>query len=253
MKLRARFLGALFLLIASLSTKAEGPVFGNSPGSGTGFSIVTYNGLSMSGGAVEFTPTENIDLSSVSIWLSGYTGNQTIDASIWSCNPAGTSSYNPGTASLFPWAPIITLDSAAHNNGSLAEFTFSDSSQNSILSANTEYWLVVTSSAHPGNNVNVASWVGGGTPSGDSIFDGADSYNVYGGSFDSSSVISAFCINSNSGSMVPVPEPGSLTLMSIPLLFAMGRLLYIRRKAQSQALKLVRVKAASRPFRKQQA
>lgn len=251
MKLRARFLGTLFLVIACLSTKAEGPVFGNAPGDGTGFSIVTYNGLSMSGGAVEFTPTENIDLSSVSIWLSGYTGG-TIEASIWSGNPAGTADENPGTAPLFPWAQAITLDAPTYDNGSLDELTFSDSLKDSTLSAGKDYWLVITSEGPSGNYIDGASWVAGGTPTGDAIFDGADSYNVYGGSFDTSSVLPAFSINSDdSGSfLAPVPEPSSMTLMSIPLLLGLGRLLYIRRKSHLQTLKLVRVKAPA-SFRKQ--
>lgn len=256
MKLRAQFLGAIVLAIGCLSMKLEGQVFGNSPDNGTAFSIVTYNGLSMSGGAVEFTPTENIDLSSVSIWLSGNTSGQTINASIWSSNPAGTASFNPGTASLFPWAPVISLDAPSHNNGSPAEFSFSDPSKNSILSANTAYWLVITSSGPSGNYIDAASWVNGGTPTGNAIFDGADSYNVYGGAFDASSALPAFSINpgsgssdSGSGSLAPVPEPSSMTLMTIPLFLAMGRLLYGRWKSNSQTPKLVRVKATS-SFRK---
>lgn len=242
MKLRAQSVSALFLLIACLSTKVEGQVFGNAPESGTAFGIVTYNGLSMSGGAVGFTPTANIDLSSVSLWLSGYSGGQTINVSIWSSSPVG--GYNPGTASIFPWAPIVSLNSVSHNNGSLAEFTFSDP-KDTTLSANTEYWVVVTSS-EPGNSLNAASWVNGGTPTGEAIFDGADSYNIYGGAFDASSALPAFSINSDSGSsLIPVPEPSSMTLISIPLLFGMGRLLYGRWKSNSEALKMVREKATT--------
>jgi hypothetical protein len=237
------FLMALFV-VAALSAKASGPVFGNSPDGGNGFSLVAYNGLSMSGGAVGFTPTENISLTSVTLWLTGFTGQngQTINVSIWD---------NSGSA---PYAPLMTLGAPAANNGSLGAFTFDnpvinpadDPSHSTVLSANREYWLVVTAGDPFGNCLDSSTWVGGGMPTGNAIFDAADSYNVYGGSFCDSSSLPAFAIDDpNPGVANPVPEPGSLALLSIPLLFGLARWFSLRRKAQIEALKPVRLKVTS--------
>ncbi len=248
MKRSGQIVGMFLLLLSGLSTKADGSAFGNSPNNGDGFSLVAYNGLSMSGGAVEFTPTQNIDLSSVTVWLSGYTGlyGQSIYASIWD---------NGGST---PYAPIMSFSSPTHNDGSLAAFTFSnpainlynDPSHSTILSANTEYWLIVTAGGQNGT-ISGASWVSGGTPSGDAIFDAADTYNVYSGSFAASSTVPAFYINNPNSSFInPVPEPSSFALFSIPLLFGMGRLFYNRWKARAESLKPVRVKVNAPSSRK---
>src|SRR5215469_320010 len=126
MKGITRFLIASMLIAICSSMKADEAVFGNSPGNGNGFSISTYGQLSSSGGAVEFTPQQNIYVDSITLWLNYYTGlhGQTIIAGIYdnSDNPA----FNPGTATNFPWQQILSFSSPAPNDGSLASFTFSN-------------------------------------------------------------------------------------------------------------------------------
>ena len=217
------------LVILNLTAHADESVFGNNPnGDGSGFSLVAYDGQSMSGGAIEFTPTENIDLTSVSLWLSGYTGQfgQNINASIWASN------------NNTPWAPYISLSSPTHNNGALAEFTFSnptgnlysDPSGSLELSAGTAYWLVVTAEGQSGPYESGATWVDGGSPAGGANFDGADDYYVNSGSFDASSTLPSFSINSDT-LIQSVPEPGCFALMTIPALLAAGRKFYKARTA----------------------
>ena len=215
----------------SLSVHADAPIFGNSPGDGTGFSLVAYNSLSMSGGAVGFTPQNNFDVSSVTLWLSGYTGQfgQKVDVSIWG-------SYNNA-----PSTPLFYFGSATPNNGSLAAFTFSDPTANpfddpsgiTAISANTEYWLVATAQGAPGDYIEGANWVGGSTPSGSLQFDGADNYDVYGGSFSPSSALPAFALNDSSveSAAAAAPEPGVISLMSLPLLLWSLRALARARRA----------------------
>ncbi len=246
MKITASFVTGL-ILISCLVAKADSSVFGNSPnGNGTAFSLDTYGQLSLSGGAVEFTPDANIELSSVSLWLTGYTGQsgQTIDVSIWD-NSSGTSGSHP-------WAPVISLSSASPNNGSLAEFNFSSPSANpyndpsgsTVLSANTEYWLVVTAGAQASSCMTDASWVNGLTPTGNAIFDASETYNVNGSSFDPSTAMPAFSINSDSPSIDPVPEPGSTSIMSLGMLLGMAGWLWKRHKENSK--KLAPVKSTER-------
>jgi hypothetical protein len=222
MKENARCFFALFFIM-SLTAKADVPIFGNSPGDGTGFDVVVYNQLSLSGGAVEFTPRQNINLSSVTLWLSDYTGqyNQTINAGIY-YNNCGNSFNNQGTATYFPGALVLGLSSPAPNDGSLAPFTFSDPSGSTVLSANTGYWLVVTASGQPGDYLYDSNWVAGETPTGDAVYDRSDNYNVNNGTFDSSSVLPAFTLNA-------VPEPGSAALMGLSFLLLGGCALYKRR------------------------
>jgi hypothetical protein len=230
MKRSGMVLGALLGVILGVSAKADGPVFGNSPIDGNAFSIVTYNQLSFSGAAVEFTPLENIDLSSVTLWLSGYNGQygQTIDANIWLNNNSS------------PASPYIGLSTPVANNGSLASFTFSNPTGNLYsnpsdsldLLANTAYWLVVASGGSPGNYISAASWANGGSLSGDATLNGSATYNVYASNFSPSTALPAFSINSDSGTFLqPVPEPGSAALMSIPLLLGISRAFWKRARA----------------------
>ena len=202
----------------------------------------------MSGGAVEFTPTANINLSSVTLWLSGYTGQfgQSIYASIWD---------NGGSS---PYAPLMSFNSPSHNDGSLSAFTFFNPSVNpynnpslsTVLSANTAYWLVVTAGDTMRYTYSGGGWVGGGTPTGNALFDVTAFYNVFGGWFDASTTLPAFYLHDSTPSIAPVPEPSSLALLSIPLLFGMGRLFYTRWKARAESLQPVRVKVNSASCRK---
>ena len=250
MKITASFVTGL-VLISCLAAEADSPEFGNSPnGNGTAFGLDTYGQLSLSGGAVGFTPDGNIDLSSVSLWLTGYTGQsgQTIHVSIWDNSPGSTDNH--------PWAPVLSLGSASPNNGSLAEFTFSSPSANpyndpsgsTVLSANTEYWLVVTAGAGPGNCTTDAGWVNGTTPTGNAIFDASETYNVNGGSFDPSSAMPAFSINSDSPfSINEVPEPGSTSIINFAMLLGMVGWLWKRHKENSKKLAPVKIAGNSPP------
>jgi len=213
-----------------LTARADEPVFGNSPDGDSGLSIALYNGMSLSGGVVEFTPTENIQLSSVTLWLSGYNGmyGQSIYANIWTSSSASQ-----------PYAPYISLASAAHNNGSLAAFTFSSPSANpysdpsgsTVLSADTAYWLVVTSGGSTGDYMTGANWVGGSAPGGIATLDSAEVYNVYNSTFSPGSTLPAFSLNDSTFFIQEVPEPGSFSLLGIPaLLLVAGALARGRKK-----------------------
>jgi hypothetical protein len=212
-----------------LTARADAPVFGNSPDGDNGFALSVYNGLALSGGAIEFTPTSNINLSSATLWLSGYTGQygQSIYANI----------YNSSSAQQ-PYAPYLSLGTAAHNDGSLAAFTFSslsanpynDPSGSTVLSANTAYWLVVTAGGSAGDYMAGANWVGGNTPGGLAIYNGSDNYNVYGASFSPGSTLPAFTLNESTFFIQEVPEPGSFSLIAIPALLLLGRALVSSRK-----------------------
>jgi hypothetical protein len=201
----------LSLLTFCLPVKADRPVFGSAPdGSGNGLSISFYNSYSYLGGAVEFTPAENFDLGSISLWLEGYNTQyaETVNVSIWLDN------------NNTPYTPLLNFDSPAANNGSLDLFTFSnpsgansfvDPSDSTVLSANTTYWLIVTASGSSGGTI----WAEGKNPCGQGIYIGSDSYSVNNGTFDSSSIMPAFSIN-------VVPEPGFTAFMTLSLCAAAG-------------------------------
>lgn len=237
MKGSTRFLAVFFLIVICSSTKADEPVFGNSPDGGNGFSISNYGQLSLTGGAVEFTPLENIYVDSITLWLSDYSGQhgQTIYVGIYynSDDPA----LNPGTANNFPGQQILSFSPAAPNGGSTYSFTFSNPTGipvsnptgSTLLAEGTPYWLVVTSEGRPDGYTSEANWVGGGITTGEAAYDSSDEYNVSGDSYNSSCVLPAFTINA-------VPEPGFAALISIPLAFGFGRTLY---KTGSRSLKLL--------------
>jgi hypothetical protein len=64
--------------------------------------------------------------------------------------------------------------------------------------------------------------------------DGADNYNVSGGSYTASATLPAFSINGPSSLFIQeVPEPGTVALMIIPAVLGIGRKLYAGRKARS--------------------
>ena len=221
MKNVGSFLGALFLG-ACLTAKADKPVFGNTTnGNGNSFAIDVYNQQSTYGGAVEFTPQENIDLDSITLWLSNYSGKygERVHASIWTDNDNT------------PLVDLIDFRPASPNDGSMASFTFynpsanpnSDPSGSTTLSENIAYWLVVTEGGPPGNYATGAYWVAGGTPSGAAIYDGSDNYYVYNGQFEACSALPAFSIN-------VVPEPGFAGFATLSLLAGIGRRFYMNRK-----------------------
>lgn len=226
------FLALSFLVVACSSTKADETVFGNSPDGGTGFSVSNDGQLSWTGGAVEFTPSEGVNVDSITLWLSDYTGwhGQTINVGIY--YNSDNAALNPGTATNYPSQQILGFSSAAPNDGSLSSFTFSNPTGipisnptgSTLLAEGTPYWLVVTADGKPGNYTLAATWVGGGITTGEAVYDGSDEYDVYDGSFNSSDALPAFTINA-------VPEPGFAALMSIPLLLGITRTFYRNRKS----------------------
>jgi hypothetical protein len=222
----------LVLLVAASTAKADVPVFGNSPNGEDGFGLVYGSPNPIFGGAVEFTPAENIEISSVSLWLIGYTGQsgQYISASIWSAG------------SGFPFAPYLYLNAPSPNNGSLAQFTFSNPDLGStVLWANTAYWLVVQPGGQLGGN-NQAGWVGGGNPGGDALFGRSDLYDIAPGeSFEPSTVMPAFTINI-------VPEASYVAFLSLQLLLWVATLfterLYLVSNLNNRSPKLHRLASA---------
>jgi hypothetical protein len=213
-------LNFMAFMAACMAAKADVPVFGNSTNStSSGFGIVCLGQEGISGAAVEFTPLENMTVSSVTLWLAGYSGQfgQSIDASIWSDDNE-------------PYAPLINFSSPGPNDGSSAAFVFSNASPanptvtSTVLTANVLYWLVVSSTAPSGRNESTTVWLQGGNPTGNAVYNGSDVYNIYDGTFSASSTTPTFTINA-------VPEPGFGTLMSLPLLFVIARNLYKKRKS----------------------
>jgi hypothetical protein len=216
--------------IAALSAKADSSVFGNSLGLGSAFSLSFASGNTW-GGAVLFTPTKNISLSSVTLWLSGYNGQNGITPSVGIYN-----SYQLPNNLFELGSEVVSLKAPAANNGITGAFTFSDSST-TVLKANQDYWLFaygLWNSSSPNFGGAASYWQAGGATAGNAIFDQADYFN--NGGLLSSSLIPAFSINSNSPATInPVPEPSTMALLTIPVLFGIGRMLYNREKAKKLA------------------
>lgn len=231
-----------FLFITALAVKAESPVFGNSLGNGSAFNLSFASGNTW-GGAVLFTPTEDISLSSVTLWLSGYNGHNGITPSV-----AIYDSYElPGN--LFEMgSEVVSLNTPRANNGVTGAFTFSDSSK-TVLNAHQDYWLFAYGlwnggASQPGGAANY--WEAGSAPVGSAIFD--QSAYFINGSLSPGAAIPAFCINSDSPTVNAVPEPGMMTLLTIPLLFGIGRIVYHR--ANSKKLAPVRVRRPAKLIRR---
>jgi hypothetical protein len=228
------------VLSTCLVAKSE-DVFGNSSQSGNAFSLAFESGNSW-GGAVGFTPTENLEVTGVTLALSNYTGQNDItpEVSIW------------GNQSI-PYGPdnqpnsldqIASLTAPAPNNGSVASFTFGSATGPIEIQANQEYWIFVSGSwdgeGNFGEEIPDPTWVMGSAPTGDATYDGSESF--INGGFSSSCNTPAFSIDV-ADTIQPVPEPSFWALMTLPLLFVA---LKIFRKDQ----KLCPVKV-SRPFRKE--
>ena len=218
MKGIGQYLIAIFLTVGCLSARADRPVFGNSPGSGNTFTLGFASGNTF-GGAILFTPTQNICLSSVTLWLSSYDGQNGIipTVAIYSSRQQGPGNYQMA-------AIIASLDTPAPNDGSTAAFNFTDVSSQTRLDANTAYWLFAYGMWNDTTNYAGAYcyWATGSTPMGDAAYN-QDDYYVNGSFSGQSGIAPAFVINA-------VPEPNSAALLGISLLFATGRALYRRRK-----------------------
>jgi len=224
------FLTMLAVILPATMSEAQSVLFGNSPAGGTGFSVSAQSPPNATGGAVAFTPSEDMSFSSITVWLSGYNGldvfgnlNQSFYAGIWTdAAPA------PGGVDQ-PQADIDPLSVPPPNDGSLAAFTFDNLSPSTILSANTEYWLVIYENT--GGSIAVGStWVGGNVPVGNATYDGSDRFSFPAG-FTSSSIIPAFEINA-------APEPGAIAFDTLSILFG-GLYAFRLRRHTSPAVKAV--------------
>jgi hypothetical protein len=217
--------------VSCLTAKSEVPVFGNcSGGTGSAYSIGASSSGETFGAAVGFTPDANMSLSSVTLWLNGFTGQngQTYSAEI--CE-----NVDPFSQGNQPGEVIATLNTPAANNGSTKAFKFTDASGSLTLDAGQEYWLAIFGVVpSPQAGFVSSEWVQGADPIGSAVYDGAEGYS--GGMFYTSSATPAFSLNSSDPSAIsiaPVPEPSSVTLMIIPALLGAGRKFYTWRKSRS--------------------
>jgi hypothetical protein len=175
---------------------AQGVLLGNSSNGGAGFVLASDSHVPF-GGAIEFTPLQDFNLASITVWLVGYTGldlsgqPNSIYAEIFSDGTAYPGSlHTPGTLIAF-------LDIPPPNDGSLAPFTLN--LPPIILSVNTPYWLLLYAG---GAEANIG-WVGGDNPVGNAIYNGSENFYAYG--FYPSSITPAFRLNA-------APEPGQMAL-----------------------------------------
>lgn len=217
MKGIGQLLLGMILVLVCFPAKADRRAFGNSPGSGNAFNLEFESGNTF-GGAVLFTPADNISLCSVTMWLSDYNGQNGIipSVSIYSSQQQGPGNYVLGQE-------IAALDTPAPNDGSTSAFNFANVSGQTMLDANTAYWLFAYGIWSGTTNYGGATcyWEAGNIPTGDAAYNQADIY-VNGSFSGQSAVAPAFVINA-------VPEPSPAALLSIPLLFGIGRKLFLRR------------------------
>lgn len=214
-------LQVLFLTasLCAISFFARGQsLLGNSPTDGAAFNFVG-NGAIAGGGAIAFSPLYNCTFSSITLWLSGYTGldnqgrtNQSFYATI---NQDTVYQTGPNTYLHQPGATVLTLDVPPPNNGSPAGFSFVNPDPAIVLSANITYWLFIYESTSGSYNYNdYPVWSLGSTPAGDAIYGGSETF--YDFQFSPSSVVPAFDI-------ISVPEPTMLELMVVGGLALAGR------------------------------
>lgn len=226
MKLKNKIV--LAALTASFLTPAmaanTGGLFGNSPTGGSAFDFIANGGMA-SGGAVTFTPLHDFSFTSITVWLTGYTGldmygnsNQSFYAGIYSDD----SINEPGYTSEQPGALITGLDAPAPNDGSQAAFEFVNLSPETVLQANTKYWLFIYENTSGSFNYDsYPQWVEGSSPVGDGVvYNGSQDFWAHG--FSPSSATPAFAINA-------VPEPGPTAIFVVALLIWGTGLLQKRR------------------------
>lgn len=211
MKLKKRIKKFFALAIACsaipLNTEAD-PILGNAPTTGNAFSIA-FEGGNTWGAAIAFTPQLDVNFFSVTLWLTGYNGQngQSMCAGIWS----DATQLDPAFSSQ-PAVDLAYLSPPAPNDGSLAAFTFDELSAPSVLHADTKYWLFIYGTGDLSGSF--LSWAQGSPPTGNAFYNGADVFA--GGSFaPADSLIPAFTINGVSSNVSTVPEPATVGLAGI--------------------------------------
>ncbi len=181
-----------------LAAKADVPVFGTTTnGDEYAFQLGEPGGGSALGGAVEFTPAENLDVSSVTLWLTGY--NAQNYSFIW----ADLCATSPIAGINQPGATLAFSINPEPNDGSIGAFTFNLSSGPITLDAGQEYWLLAAGYYQNPQAGGMPLWVNGEDPTGDANYDGADFYTS--GLFGTGAPMPAFTIN-------VVPEPSEYAL-----------------------------------------
>ncbi|MGA2245991.1 MAG: VPDSG-CTERM sorting domain-containing protein [Verrucomicrobiota bacterium] len=191
------------------------PIYGNLPTGSGGYEISTEAGNTF-GVAAEFTPQENVTFSSITLWVSAYTG---LDGS-----SLQLSLMQDGSSIGLPFpgpANTIGTGTAPANDGSDAAFAFSFAGQ---LQAHTPYWLFLYLQV-PGGGFGTGygqfncRWDQGGTPTGNVVINGSESYadGFLPSSFQSEAP--AFAING-------VPDVASTAVM---LIISFGSLVLVRR------------------------
>jgi hypothetical protein len=166
-------LAALAISFSFVASPARASmILGNLPDNGSGYEISTEAGNTF-GAALEFTPLVNVGFDSVTLWISGYTG---LDGSSLSLSLMADSSSD-GLPFSGPAQTIIS-GSMTPNDGSDAAFTFNLGGQ---LKSNTPYWLFLYLQV-PGGGFGPdygkfnCQWDGGGTPVGDVVINGSETY-----------------------------------------------------------------------------
>jgi hypothetical protein len=197
----------LFLSVWLTAAQADVPVFGNTTNNVSTPPFFIAAPGHINGWAVGFTPSEDIELSSVTLWLSGYdaafinqkSGPNEISVQLWQTNDTGLN--QPGFS-------LASFTTPGTNDGSAAPFTFALSSSPITLEAGQEYWIMADGFTDS-DGVFLPLWDHGGELTG-GVFDGLDLFSGIG-----------FTSFSNDGTDIPdftintVPEPSEYALMSL--------------------------------------
>ena len=206
-------------LVAGFVTRADVPVFGNTTNGVGSFAVGDLGNQLIQSGTFGFMPQENLAVSSVTLWLTGYTPSteqyfDNLSVGIYG-NMSGLEEgiANEPDVSM----QLGSLDSPGPNDGSTAAFTFTDASGPIQLEAGQEYWIWLNFDfVSFSSGTTAVQWDGGGTPEGDAAYDGFE--QVFFGLSPDDTFTPAFAINT-------VPEPSVMAFMGLTLLFGIGRLL----------------------------
>jgi hypothetical protein len=192
------FLVLLFLLLfAGLTARADMPAFGNTTnGAGTAIIVGSLDGYNPEQGVVAFTPLTNFALTSVTVWLTGYNGQngQNFSMSLYTNN--------------YFYNAVVYFNVPLPNDGTTAAFTFTNPSGATVLQTNQEYWLFITGYGTSADTS--ANWLDGTTPGGDAVYYGAEAGT--NAEYVSISAIPAFTINSTNASEAGAPSSYSISL-----------------------------------------